>query len=68
MHFLPGGGGGGGGHSGTEGGGGGCTRVTYYVLLFIGCYNRSDRGKGKGISLFSISNPKKDLAARWLVI
>ena len=39
--------------------------------MFIGCYNRSDRGKGKGISFFSISNPKinpekKDLAARWL--
>ena len=40
-------------------------------MLFIGCYNRSDRGKGKGISLFSILNPKinpekKDLAGRWL--
>ena len=34
-------------------------------------YNRSDKGKGKGISFFSIHNPsikpeKKDLAARWL--
>ena len=36
-----------------------------------GCYNRSDKGKGKGISFFSFPNPrikpeKKDLAARWL--
>ena len=43
----------------------------WWFLLFIGCYNISDRGKGKGISFFSISNPKinpekKDLAARWL--
>ena len=43
----------------------------WWFVLFIGCYNRSDRGKGKGISFFSISNPKinpekKDLAARWL--
>ena len=40
-------------------------------MLFIGCYNRSEKGKGKGISLFSIPYPrikpeKKDLAARWL--
>ena len=44
----------------------------WWFVLFIGCYNRSDRGKGKGISLFSVSNPKinpekKDLAARWLL-
>ena len=36
-----------------------------------GCYKRSDKGKGKGISFFSFPNPrikpeKKDLAARWL--
>ena len=38
-------------------------------MLFVGCYNKSD--KGKGISFFSIPNPKmtpekKDFAARWL--
>ena len=36
-----------------------------------GCYNRSDKGNGKGISFFSFANPrikpeKKDLAAGWL--
>ena len=41
------------------------------LCAVYGCYNRYDKGKGKGISLFSISNPrikpeKKDLAARWL--
>ena len=37
-----------------------------------GCYNRSDKGRGKGISFFFFPNPrikpeKKDLAARWLI-
>ena len=41
------------------------------LCCLYGCYNRSDKGKGKGISFFSFPNPrikpeKKDLAARWL--
>ena len=30
----------------------------WWFVLFIGCYNRYDRGKRKGISFFSISNLK----------
>ena len=38
------------------------------LCCLYGCYNRSDKGKGKGISFFSFPNPrikpeKKDLAA-----
>ena len=41
------------------------------ICAAYGCYNRSDKGKGKGISFSSIPNPrikpeKKHLAARWL--
>ena len=41
------------------------------LCCLYGCYNISDKGKGKGISFFSFPNPrikpeKKDLAARWL--
>ena len=41
------------------------------ICAAYGCYNRSDKGRGKGISFFSIPNPrikpeKKNLAARWL--
>ena len=41
------------------------------ICAAYGCYNRSDKGKGKGISFFSIPNSrikkeKKHLAARWL--
>ena len=41
------------------------------ICAAYGCYNRSDKGKGKGISFFSIPNPriipeKKHFAAGWL--
>ena len=41
------------------------------ICAACGCYNRSDKGKVKGISLFSIPNPgikpeKKHLAEGWL--
>ena len=45
--------------------------VKMEMCAVYGCYNRSDKGKGKGISFFSIPNlrikPEKDLAARWLI-
>ena len=45
--------------------------VKTVICAAYGCYNRSDKRKGKWISLFSIPNPrikpeKKHLAARWL--
>ena len=41
------------------------------ICAVYGCYNRSDKGKGKRTSFFSIPNPrikpeKKHLAAGWL--